>query len=565
MAGLSEWRTFPRAPGVYLMSDARGKVLYVGKAKELRARLQNYTAAGGDGRPQIPHLIRRVSGVRCIVTATEKEALLLENTLIKEHRPPFNVFLRDDKEYLLLRIDRTEEFPRPELVRRVARDGAAYFGPYSSARGIRETPRLLFRLFPCSCSRRSSLPGAGRVSITRSGGAAAHARGDLPEEYLLVVDNAIRFRKGLSGPREALERGDGALAREMKFEEVGRIRDRIATLKGTLVRQRVVRAVQGDVDAVGWHREGPEATGAVLHVRSGRLSDAHSYAFRVEGAEDEALSSFLLQHYSEGAYFPGEILLPMEIADREPLASLLSDRAGNRVRIKVPAAGGRVRLVALADTNAAEAHRMRKEKEAAYERLSARLASLCHLPKPPLRIEGFDISNLSGTEPVGSMVAFVGGKAVKKWYRKFTVRGVEGQDDFAMMEQVVRRRFGHDEDFGGMPDLVLIDGGKGQLSKAMEAMKAAGVDFPVIALPRRGGGATVFRERIFAGRKRWFFPERSRAVPAGAGAGRGVPVRPSSIAPAGGRRRSRPSEAPDICRTLRLPGEMRAVPDGFFA
>ena len=508
MAGLSEWRTFPRAPGVYLMSDARGKVLYVGKAKELRARLQNYTVAGGDGRPQIPHLIRRVSGVRCIVTATEKEALLLENTLIKEHRPPFNVFLRDDKEYLLLRIDRKEEFPRPELVRRVARDGAAYFGPYSSARGIRETLRLLFRLFPlCSCSpkkfasrRRPCL----NYQIGRCGGACAGVISR--EEYLPVVDNAIRFLKG--DYRDLVKRWKeemARLAREMEFEEAGRIRDRIATLEGTLVRQRVVRAVQGDVDAVGWHREGPEATGAVLHVRSGRLSDAHSYSFRVEGAEDEALSSFLLQHYSEGAYFPGEILLPMEIADREPLASLLSDRAGSRVRIKVPAAGGRVRLVALADTNAAEAHRMRKEKEAAYERLSARLASLCHLPKPPLRIEGFDISNLSGTEPVGSMVAFVGGRAVKKWYRKFTVRGVEGQDDFAMMEQVVRRRFGHDEDFGGIPDLVLIDGGKGQLSKAMEAMRAAGVDFlPVIALAKERvqGGATVFRERIFLpGRK----------------------------------------------------------------
>jgi excinuclease ABC subunit C len=508
MAALSDWRTFPRAPGVYLMSDARGKVIYVGKAKELRARLQNYTAPGGDGRPQIPHLLRRVAGVRCIVTATEKEALLLENTLIKEHRPPFNVFLRDDKEYLLLRIDRKEEFPRPELVRRVSRDGAAYFGPYSSARGIRETLRLLFRLFPlCSCSpkkfasrRRPCL----NYQMGRCGGACAGMISR--EEYLPVVDNAIRFLKG--DYRDLVKRWKeemARLARELKFEEAGRIRDRIATLEGTLVRQRVVRAVPGDVDAVGWHREGHEATGAILHVRSGRLSDAHSYSFRVEGAEDEALSSFLLQHYSEGAYIPVEILLPMEIADRGPLASLLTDRAGNGVRIKVPVAGGRVRLVALAGTNAAEAHRMRKEKEAAYERLSARLASLCRLPKPPLRIEGFDISDLSGTEPVGSMVAFVGGKAAKKWYRKFTVRGVEGQDDFAMMEQVVRRRFGHDEDFGGMPDLVLIDGGKGQLSKAMEAMRAAGADFiPVVALAkeRARGGETVFRERIFLpGRK----------------------------------------------------------------
>src|SRR5512145_2414208 len=154
--GLSEWSTFPRAPGVYLMTDARGKILYVGKAKTLRERLHNYTLPGGDGRPQIPHLLRRLASVRCIVTGTEKEALLLENTLIKEHRPPFNVFLRDDKEYLLLRIDRKEKFPRPELVRRVARDGADYFGPCSSARGIRETLRVLVGIFPlCSCSRKT--------------------------------------------------------------------------------------------------------------------------------------------------------------------------------------------------------------------------------------------------------------------------------------------------------------------------------------------------------------------------------------------------------------------------
>jgi excinuclease ABC subunit C len=263
--------------------------------------------------------------------------------------------------------------------------------------------------------------------------------------------------------------------------------------------------VPGDVDAVGFHREDSEATGAVLHIRAGRLSDAHSYSFRIEEAEDEALSSFLLQHYAEGAYFPGEILLPLEIADRELLTSVLSDRGGIPVRIKIPLSGERARLVALAARNAAEAHRMRKEKEAAYEGLAARLASLCHLPKPPMRIEGFDISNLSGTEPVGSMVTFIGGKAAKKWYRRFAVRGMEGQDDFAMMEQVVRRRFRHDEDFGGMPDLVLIDGGKGQLAKAMEAMRVAGADFlPVIALAKERvrGGATVFRERIFLpGRK----------------------------------------------------------------
>ena len=519
MGPLSGWKTFPRGPGVYLMSDVRGKILYVGKAKNLRARLHNYASGGGDGRPQIPHLLGRTASVRCILTSTEKEALLLENTLIKEHRPSFNIFLRDDKEYLLLRIDRKEKYPRPELVRRVAKDGAMYFGPFSSARGIRETLRILYRLFPlCSCSRKkfsSRTRPCINYQIGRCVGACAGMISR--EEYLPLVDNAVRFLRGnyrdlLKGWKAEMN----GLAKEMRFEEAARLRDRIAVVKNTFVRQRVVRTVPGDVDAVGWFRKGNEGTAAILHIREGRLSDAHSYHFRVAGEEGEAVTSFLLQHYSEGVYFPGEILLPLDISDSKPVASLLSERAAGTVAIRTPVKGERARLVELANRNAAEANRMRKEKEADYEALSARLASLCRLPRPPVRIEGFDISNISGAEPAGSMVTFVGGKAVKKWYRKFAVRGTAGQDDFAMMGEVVRRRFGHGDDFGGMPDLVLIDGGKGQLSSAMAAMAAAGWGHvPVISLAkeRSRGGQAVFRERIFLpGRKNPVVPPQNDPV-----------------------------------------------------
>ena len=503
MVPLAAWRTFPRRPGVYLMSDERKKVLYVGKAKDLRARLHQYASGAGDGRPQIPHLLRRTASVRCIVTSTEKEALLLENTLIKEHRPPFNIFLRDDKEYLLLRIDRKERFPRPELVRRVARDGASYFGPYSSARGIRETLRILYRFFPlCSCSRTKFASRTRPCLNYQIGHCAGACAGMISrEEYLPIVDNAIRFLRG--DYRDLLRSWTAemnALAREMRFEEAARLRDRIAVVKNTLVPQKVVRTVSGDVDAVGWFREGDAVTAAILHVREGRLTDAHSYPLRAAGEEGEAMSSFLVQHYAEGTYFPREILLPLEIPDPKPVSSLLSDRAGAPVAVRIPEKGERARLVALAGRNAEEAARMQKEKEADYERLSARLASLCRLPRPPVRIEGFDISTLGGDEPAGSMVTFIGGKAVKKWYRRFAVRGVPGQDDFAMMGEVVRRRFRHEEDFGGMPDLVLIDGGKGQLASALEAMGAAGHgNVPVISLAkeRARGGRTVSHERIF--------------------------------------------------------------------
>lgn len=490
------------------MEDARGKVLYVGKAKDLRGRLRNYAVPGGDGRPTIPHLVARVHAVRCIVTTTEKEALLLENTLIKRHRPPFNVFFRDDKEYLLLRIDPREEFPRPELVRRAARDGATYFGPFSSARGIRETVRELLRLFPlCSCSRKKFASRRRPCLNHQMGRCLGACSGAVPrDQYLPVVENAMRFLRGeYRGLLGAWKAEMEALSREMRYEEAARLRDRIGVVSRTLMRQRVVRAVEGDVDAVGWHRREGAATAAVLYLRNGRLTDAHQRHFRWEGPAEEGLSSFLLQHYGEGAFFPREILLPFPLPDRAALSAALGERAGHAVAIRVPEKGERSRLVEMARRNAEESDRMRREKEVEYGRLAERMALLFSLPRPPMRIEGYDISNLSGTEAVGSMVAFAGGRPAKKWYRKFTVRGVPGQDDFAMMEEVVRRRFGHGEDFGETPDLVVIDGGKGQLASAAAALRSAGKEgVPAISLAKERvrGGEKVFRERIFLpGRK----------------------------------------------------------------
>jgi excinuclease ABC subunit C len=490
------------------MGDGRGKILYVGKAKDLRARVRNYSVPGGDGRPAIPNLVARIREIRCIVTATEKEALLLENTLIKRHRPLFNIFFRDDKEYLLLRIDRNEAFPRPELVRRAARDGATYFGPYSSARGIRETVRELLRLFPlCSCTRRK-FASRTRPCLNYQMGRCLGACAGLVtrERYLPVVEDAVRFLRGeYRGLLANWKKEMNALSAGMRFEEAAKLRDRIAVVSRTLARQRVVRTVGGDVDAVGWHRDGPAVTAAVLYVRNGRIEDAHHRHFRWEGPEEEAIGAFLLHHYGEDAFFPGEILLPFPVDDRAALSAALSERAGRPVAVRVPLRGERFRLVDLARRNAAEGARMRREKEEAYDRVAERMAVLFSLPGPPTRIEGYDISNLSGTEAVGSMVAFLGGKPAKKWYRKFSVRGVAGPDDFAMMEEVVGRRFAHDEDFGGMPDLVLIDGGKGQLSSAAAAMRSAGREgIPLLSLAKERvrGGEKVFRERIFLpGRK----------------------------------------------------------------
>jgi excinuclease ABC subunit C len=486
------------------MGDGRGKVLYVGKARDLRARLHNYAAPGGDGRPTVPHLLARVKDVRCIVTATEKEALLLENTLIKRHRPPFNIFFRDDKEYLLLRIDPAEEFPRPELVRRAARDGASYFGPYSSAKGIRETLRELLRLFPLAPAPEEvrlpapavpQLPdGAVPRRLRREGGP-----GGVPP----VAENAARF---LRGEYKALVAAWKA--------EMGELSGRCGT------RRRRGCATGSRWSGGRWRGSGSSARWRGTSTRSaGTAGDGATVASSisaagglptptpfvpVEGGEDEALSSFLLQHYAEGAFFPKEVLLPFPLADRAALSAILSERAGHAVSPAGAFEGG-----AAAAGGAGREERRGERPDAPGEEgrtgLAERMASLFSLPAPPMRIEGYDISNTAGTEPVGSMVAFVGGKPAKKWYRKFSIRGLSGPDDFAMMEQVVRRRFGHEEDFGELPDLVLIDGGKGQLSAAEAALRSAGKDsIPVISLAKERvrGGETVFRERVFLpGRK----------------------------------------------------------------
>ena len=434
-------------------------------------------------------------------------------------------------------MDRNEEFPRPELVRKAARDGATYFGPYSSARGIRETVRELLRLFPmCSCTRRK-FASRTRPCLNYQMGRCLGACAGLitRERYLPVVDDAVRFPGGSTGACCPVENGDEGPLRGDAVRGGREVRDRIAVVSKTLARQRVVRTVGGDVDAVGWHRDGPAVTAAVLYVRNGRLTDAHQRHFRWEGPEEEAIDSFLLHHYGEDAFFPGEILLPFPVADRAALSAALSERAGRTVAVRVPLRGERFRLVDIARRNAEEGARMRREKEEAYERVAERMADLFSLPGPPARIEGFDISNLSGTEAVGSMVAFLGGNPRRSAW-KFSVRGVAGPDDFAMMEEVVGRRFAHDEDFGRMSaDLVLIDGGKraALLRGGGDAGRGQGGRPP--SFPREGAR-----------------PRRREDLP-----GAGVPARPEKPAPPPPQR---PGAAPADARPRRGPPLRRHLP-----
>jgi excinuclease ABC subunit C len=507
-------KKFPTAPGVYLMKGAQGEVLYVGKAKQLRNRLRGYFSATGDGRTHIRFLMNRVSDIETIITDTEKEALILENTLIKKYRPRYNINLRDDKTYISLRIDLREDFPTFQVVRRVRKDGARYFGPYSSSSAVRETLKLIYRIFPLrhhpleTCRRRSRpclYHQIGQCS------APCHKLIDGPD-YQRLVDGAIALLSGkerevLDTLRQRMKR----VAEALDFEEAARLRDQIRAIEETTEQQNVVTAGGGDQDVVGLHREGGEVEVAVLFVREGKMIGRRSYNLEWRLAEEELLSSFLQEFYGREVFIPERLLLPLAIDDAETLADWLGERKGKKVHILVPERGTGRQLVDLARRNALESFRERGSRREARQEVLRDIAGRLHLKRFPRRVECYDISNVQGRFSVGSMVVLTDGEPDKAGYRHFRIRTVEGADDFASLYEVLKRRLtrGVEEDL--LPDLILIDGGKGQLSvlttvleelSLADRIDAAGIAKSRVLANVRGHGVERSAERFFLpGRK----------------------------------------------------------------
>jgi excinuclease ABC subunit C len=507
-------KKFPTAPGVYLMKGAQGEVLYVGKAKQLRNRLRGYFSATGDGRTHIRFLMNRVSDIETIITDTEKEALILENTLIKKYRPRYNINLRDDKTYVSLRIDLREDFPTFQVVRRVRKDGARYFGPYSSSSAVRETLKLIYRIFPLrhhpleTCRRRSRpclYHQIGQCS------APCHKLIDGPD-YQRLVDGAIALLSGkerevLDTLRQRMKR----VAEALDFEEAARLRDQIRAIEETTEQQNVVTAGGGDQDVVGLHREGGEVEVAVLFVREGKMIGRRSYNLEWRLAEEELLSSFLQEFYGREVFIPERLLLPLAIDDAETLADWLGERKGKKVHILVPERGTGRQLVDLARRNALESFRERGSRREARQEVLRDIAGRLHLKRFPRRVECYDISNVQGRFSVGSMVVLTDGEPDKAGYRHFRIRTVEGADDFASLYEVLKRRLtrGVEEDL--LPDLILIDGGKGQLSvlttvleelSLADRIDAAGIAKSRVLANVRGHGVERSAERFFLpGRK----------------------------------------------------------------
>jgi excinuclease ABC subunit C len=492
-------KALPAKPGVYLFRGERGEVLYVGKAKSLRPRVRSYFQASSDTRSTIAQLPERVRDIEVIVTDTEVEALHLEQNLVKRHRPPFNVRLRDDKSFPYIAVTVEDDYPRVMFTRERHRRGVVYFGPYANAKKVRETLDVLNRVFPY---RPCEGPKPGRHSgipcldyhIERC---LAPCVGYISkEDYRAIIDSVIEFLSGDTRPiQRELERKMKDAAEGERFEEAARYRNRLFAVRHLVERQAADKRSVGSVDVIGIAADGDRATVQVFPLRDGRLIDRYGFHLENVDGQDTAtlLEAFLIEYYGSAPSMPPQIVVPPDSGDTSVLTDFLSERRGSRVEVRAPARGEKRRLQELATQNARlalesevlQVERKRVRRVEALEELREAL----NLESLPLRIECYDVSNIQGESVVGSMVVFQDAMAKKAHYRKFGVRTLDGQDDYAALAEVIARRFArlqdatsedYDESFAATPNLVVIDGGKGQLAAALAAMQA--YDLPRVAV-----------------------------------------------------------------------------------
>ena len=492
-------KILPEKPGVYMFKDKAGKVLYVGKAASLRNRVRSYFGIPQTLEHKLTKMMDGVADLDFIITDSAQEALILECNLIKKHRPRFNVRLKDDKSYPYIKVSFNEEWPRVFLTRRFENDGGRYFGPYASAGSVRNTLDLLKRLFRY-CSPRGVITGRRPrpcfdYFINRCVGACS---GEISkEEYREIIGQVINF---LEGKHEKVVRDLGRKMKEaadnMEFEKAAQLRDRLQSIESISEGQKVISAGAGNEDVIAFARERDVACVQIFFIRSGKLVDKENFV--LEGTQDEEpgqiMASFMQQFYGSAPFIPAKIFLQTEPADAEVIQSWLSGLRGGRVNLLVPHRGQKKKLVDMVDKNAEQALAQLKAKwlsdsgktSAALTELQEKLG----LPGLPNRVECYDISNIRGTSAVGSMVVFENGRPKTSNYRRFKIQSVTGIDDYAMMQEVLRRRFKRIKaqdasSWAAIPDLVLIDGGKGHLTSAQEVMRELEIDsIPLAALAK---------------------------------------------------------------------------------
>ncbi len=505
--------SLPTTSGVYLFKSRRGAVLYVGKAQNLRSRVRQYVS-GGDGRYSIPALMARAVDVDVLVTRNVKDALLLENELIKRHKPVFNVRLRDDKQYLGIRLDPSEQWPRLTQVRKLRQDKAQYFGPYTSSIALKDALSDLRRIFPLrSCSQGvfRDYQRRGRPCIEYEMKRCVAPCCDRVEQeaYSELVRGTVLFLKGKSEQlvNELRERMQRAAEAE-EFEEAGRLRNRITAVERTVERQQIVGEHAVDRDVFALARRGGEVGVQVLNVREGRVMGAEDYGFSDVKLDDgDVMMSFLGQYYaSEGRVAPGELLTSIGVEDKEVLEAWLAERGGRKVAIRTPQRGKLRELVGLASANAELALARRIDARDSVEAALEEIRDKCGLAALPRRIECYDVSNLQGTLAVASRVVFEDGLPAKNDYRRYRIKDAMGGDDYDCLREVLRRRL-RKVDSEPLPDLLMVDGGRGQLGVITAALADAELTVETLAIAkerdeesasprvRRGGGLKA--ERLF--------------------------------------------------------------------
>lgn len=473
----------PRSSGVYIMKDAQERVIYVGKANDLKNRLGSYLA-GRDTRPMLPFLLAKVSDIEFITTVTAKEALILENNLIKKHRPRYNVFLRDDKTYYLLMLDPADKFPRLHLVRKRSNSSALYFGPYPSGLAAKETLRFVQKVFLLRSCRNREFQLRTRPCLEYQIKRCLAPCGGLikEEEYRKLTDSAVSFLKGRK--RELiseLKRQMREASEDLNYEEAALLRNRVTALENILERQNVEGAGAGDKDVFGISGDNDVYQLCILFVRGGKLLGRKSFLpVRTKADMTEFISAALKQYYLT-ACLPEEIMIPGKLPDAGDIAEWLSDSQKKKVSIAFPRRGAKKALLDMACANARELLAAARKKETMKEELLEILRDRLSLSTLPRRIEGYDISNISGKNAVGAMAVFANGEPDKLGYRLFRLRADDRPDDYAMMRQLLARRFAGVEP---KPDLIVIDGGKGQLNVALTVLKDLQIKADVVGLAK---------------------------------------------------------------------------------
>lgn len=474
--------TIPKLPGIYIMKDCRGEILYIGKAKSLKTRVRSYFQKSRHMPIRTRIFTDKVQDIKFLTTETEAEALILESNFIKKHQPRYNVLLKDDKHYPYLRLTTQERFPRLEVVRRVKKDSATYFGPYTMVKEIRETIRLIYKIFPLRQSK-DRLDGTAirRPCLNYQMGRCLAPCAGYPSEieYNQIVQDVVLFLKGKNNELvESLEKKMKLAANQLNYEEAGVYRDKILAVKKVLGKQKIISTSLEDQDILGYCRDHSQAMVQVLVVRNGKMVGEKIY--KIKGLTDiddnEILSSFLKQHYIDQILLPKDILLPHSIDDVLLISDWLSKKKKGRVRIEIPSRGKKKDLVRMAEENANFALRTELDKGELSLRSLDELKETLGLKYFPEVIEGFDISNISGKHAVGSVVVFKNGVVENSKYRRYKIADVKGIDDYAMLREVINRRYRRLlREKKAIPNLILIDGGLGHLSSAEKIIRELGL------------------------------------------------------------------------------------------